>query len=108
MADQAIHRFRRDVALQYVSQLPPGFSCVTTITLTFHADHRLTAQAGCNTIAIDDHILHLQGGKLTLYPGGYDAFERQRAELPALGDPVRGRPQLVGDQLLECPPGGFG
>ena len=27
-----------------------------------------------------DHILHLQGGKLTLYPGGYDAFEKQRAE----------------------------
>ncbi|MDE2406111.1 MAG: ABC-F family ATP-binding cassette domain-containing protein [Sphingomonadales bacterium] len=27
-----------------------------------------------------DHILHLQGGKLTLYAGGYDAFERQRAE----------------------------
>jgi len=27
-----------------------------------------------------DHILHLSGGKLTLYPGGYDAFERQRAE----------------------------
>jgi len=27
-----------------------------------------------------DSILHLQGGKLTLYPGGYDAFETQRAE----------------------------
>ncbi|WP_271438334.1 ABC-F family ATP-binding cassette domain-containing protein [Pontixanthobacter luteolus] len=27
-----------------------------------------------------DHILHLQGGQLTLYPGGYDAFEKQRAE----------------------------
>jgi ATP-binding cassette subfamily F protein 3 len=27
-----------------------------------------------------DHILHLQGGRLTLYPGGYDSFERQRAE----------------------------
>ncbi|GAA0272887.1 ABC-F family ATP-binding cassette domain-containing protein [Alteraurantiacibacter aestuarii] len=27
-----------------------------------------------------DHILHLQGGKLTLYPGAYDSFERQRAE----------------------------
>jgi ATP-binding cassette, subfamily F, member 3 len=27
-----------------------------------------------------DHILHLQNGKITLYPGGYDAFERQRAE----------------------------
>ena len=29
---------------------------------------------------IVDHILHLQGGKVTLYPGGYDSFERQRAE----------------------------
>jgi ATP-binding cassette, subfamily F, member 3 len=27
-----------------------------------------------------DHILHLQGGKITLYAGGYDSFERQRAE----------------------------
>jgi ATP-binding cassette, subfamily F, member 3 len=27
-----------------------------------------------------DYILHLEGGKVTLYPGGYDAFERQRAE----------------------------
>jgi ATP-binding cassette, subfamily F, member 3 len=27
-----------------------------------------------------DHILHLQGGKVTLYPGGYDSFEKQRAE----------------------------
>ncbi len=30
-----------------------------------------------------DTILHLQGGKLTLYPGGYDSFERQRAERAA-------------------------
>jgi ATP-binding cassette subfamily F protein 3 len=30
-----------------------------------------------------DHILHLEGGKATLYPGGYDAFERQRAERAA-------------------------
>ncbi|MBC6440141.1 MAG: ABC-F family ATP-binding cassette domain-containing protein [Rhodospirillales bacterium] len=27
-----------------------------------------------------DHILHLEGGKVTLYAGGYDAFERQRRE----------------------------
>ncbi len=27
-----------------------------------------------------DHILHLQNGKIQLYPGGYDSFERQRAE----------------------------
>ncbi|MFC7500219.1 ABC-F family ATP-binding cassette domain-containing protein [Enterovirga sp. GCM10030262] len=27
-----------------------------------------------------DHILHLKQGKLTLYPGGYDAFEKQYAE----------------------------
>ena len=30
-----------------------------------------------------DNIVHLQGGKLTLYPGGYDSFERQRAERAA-------------------------
>ena len=30
-----------------------------------------------------DTILHLERGKLTLYPGGYDAFERQRAERAA-------------------------
>jgi len=30
-----------------------------------------------------DHILHLEGGRTTLYPGGYDAFERQRAERAA-------------------------
>ena len=34
-----------------------------------------------NTVV--DHILHLHGGKLTLYPGGYDDFERQRAERAA-------------------------
>ena len=28
-------------------------------------------------------ILHLQGGKLALYPGGYDAFEAQQAERAA-------------------------
>jgi ATP-binding cassette, subfamily F, member 3 len=27
-----------------------------------------------------DHIVHLHAGKLTLYPGGYDSFERQRNE----------------------------
>ena len=30
-----------------------------------------------------DHILHLDRGKLTLYPGAYDAFERQRTERQA-------------------------
>jgi ATP-binding cassette subfamily F protein 3 len=30
-----------------------------------------------------DHILHLQQGKLTLYPGTYDSFERIRAERAA-------------------------
>jgi len=29
---------------------------------------------------VADHILHLEQGKVTLYPGGYDAFETQRAE----------------------------
>ncbi|WP_420141746.1 ABC-F family ATP-binding cassette domain-containing protein [Sphingomonas sp.] len=30
-----------------------------------------------------DHILHLEQGKVTLYAGGYDSFERQRAERAA-------------------------
>jgi len=30
--------FRREVALQFVDQLPPGFSCVTTMTMTFLAN----------------------------------------------------------------------
>lgn len=30
-----------------------------------------------------DSILHLQGGKLALYPGNYDSFETQRAERAA-------------------------
>ena len=30
-----------------------------------------------------DYILHLERGKVTLYPGGYDAFERQRNERAA-------------------------
>ncbi len=30
--------FRTDVARQYINQLPPGFSCVTTITMTFLAN----------------------------------------------------------------------
>jgi len=30
-----------------------------------------------------DAILHLQGGKLSLYPGNYDSFEKQRAEQAA-------------------------
>jgi glycosyltransferase involved in cell wall biosynthesis len=35
--NSGMRAFRRDVALQYVSQLPSGFSCVTTITMTFLA-----------------------------------------------------------------------
>jgi ATP-binding cassette subfamily F protein 3 len=36
-----------------------------------------------------DHILHLQGGKLTLYSGGYDSFERQRRERQAQAEAQR-------------------
>ncbi|HEX9932692.1 MAG TPA: ABC-F family ATP-binding cassette domain-containing protein [Allosphingosinicella sp.] len=36
-----------------------------------------------------DHILHLKQGKLTLYPGGYDAFEKQLAERLALIEAAR-------------------
>ena len=48
-----------------------------------------------------DHILHLAGGKLTLYPGGYDAFERQRAERQAQIASARAKQQAQRDHLQE-------
>ena len=46
-----------------------------------------------------DHILHLSGGKLTLYPGGYDAFERQRAERQAQIASARAKQQAQREHL---------
>jgi ATP-binding cassette, subfamily F, member 3 len=46
-----------------------------------------------------DHILHLQGGKITLYPGGYDAFERQRAERLAQIEAARANQQVQREKL---------
>jgi len=48
-----------------------------------------------------DHILHLQGGKLTLYPGGYDAFERQRAERLAQAEAARANQAVQREKLQE-------
>ena len=48
---------------------------------------------------IVDHILHLQGGKITLYPGGYDAFERQRAERMAQLEAARANQQVQREKL---------
>ncbi len=48
-----------------------------------------------------DHILHLGSGKLTLYPGGYDAFERQRAERQAQLASARARQQAQRDHLQD-------
>ncbi|MBO9712834.1 ABC-F family ATP-binding cassette domain-containing protein [Sphingomonas sp.] len=48
-----------------------------------------------------DHILHLGSGKLTLYPGGYDAFERQRAERQAQLAAARARQQAEREKLQD-------
>ena len=48
-----------------------------------------------------DHILHLSGGKLTLYPGGYDAFERQRAERQAQIASARAKQQVERERLQD-------
>jgi len=48
-----------------------------------------------------DHILHLSGGKLTLYPGGYDAFERQRAERQAQIASARAKQQAMRERLKD-------
>ena len=33
--NSGLRAFRRDVAMQYVHHLPTGFSCVTTLTMSF-------------------------------------------------------------------------
>ncbi|HEX9954615.1 MAG TPA: ABC-F family ATP-binding cassette domain-containing protein [Allosphingosinicella sp.] len=48
-----------------------------------------------------DHILHLERGKLTLYPGGYDAFERQRAERQAQLAAARANQQAQQEKLKD-------
>ena len=48
-----------------------------------------------------DHILHLERGKLTLYPGGYDAFERQRAERQAQIASARAKQQAQREHLQD-------
>jgi ATP-binding cassette subfamily F protein 3 len=48
-----------------------------------------------------DHILHLSGGMLTLYPGGYDAFERQRAERQAQIASARAKQQAMRERLQD-------
>ncbi|MHA6718918.1 ABC-F family ATP-binding cassette domain-containing protein [Sphingomonas sp. RS6] len=48
-----------------------------------------------------DHILHLERGKLTLYPGGYDAFERQRAERQAQIAAARAKQQAEREKLQD-------
>jgi ATP-binding cassette subfamily F protein 3 len=48
-----------------------------------------------------DNILHLSGGKLTLYPGGYDAFERQRAARQAQLASAKARQDAMRERLRE-------
>jgi ATP-binding cassette subfamily F protein 3 len=48
-----------------------------------------------------DQILHLERGKLTLYPGGYDAFERQRAERQAQLAAARANQQAQREKLKD-------
>jgi ATP-binding cassette subfamily F protein 3 len=48
-----------------------------------------------------DHILHLERGKTWLYPGGYDAFERQRAERQAQAASARARQQAEREKLQD-------
>ncbi|MBT2187493.1 ABC-F family ATP-binding cassette domain-containing protein [Sphingobium nicotianae] len=48
-----------------------------------------------------DYILHLERGKLTLYPGGYDAFERQRAERQAQLAAARAKQQAEREKLQD-------
>ena len=48
-----------------------------------------------------DHILHLLDGKLNLYVGGYDSFERQREEKARLADAARSKVEAQRAHLQE-------
>ncbi|MDP3551258.1 MAG: ABC-F family ATP-binding cassette domain-containing protein [Novosphingobium sp.] len=50
---------------------------------------------------VADHIVHLHGGKLTLYPGGYDSFERQRNERLAQQAAARAAQEVQADRLKD-------
>ena len=68
-------------------------SCPATILVVSHERDFL------NNVV--DHILHLERGKLTLYPGGYDAFERQRAERQAQQASAAKRQQAEREKLAD-------
>ena len=68
-------------------------SCPATILLVSHERDFL------NNVV--DHILHLERGQLTLYPGGYDAFERQRAERQAQQASAAKRQQVEREKLAD-------
>jgi ATP-binding cassette, subfamily F, member 3 len=46
-----------------------------------------------------DHILHLERGKVTLYAGNYDAFERQRRERQAQSEAMRTQQEAKAKKL---------
>ena len=46
-----------------------------------------------------DHILHLEGGRVTLYPGNYDAFERLRRARQAQAQAARAQQEAKQKQL---------
>ena len=46
-----------------------------------------------------DHILHLKDGKLEIYPGGYDSFERQLSEKLRLQEATRAKVEARREHL---------
>ena len=68
-------------------------SCPATVVVVSHERDFL------NNVV--DHILHLERGKLTLTPGGYDAFERQRAERQAQQASAAKRQQAEREKLAD-------
>ncbi|MCJ2181442.1 ABC-F family ATP-binding cassette domain-containing protein [Novosphingobium sp. 1949] len=51
--------------------------------------------------SVVDHILHLQNGKLTLYPGTYDSFERLRAERAAQAEAAKASQEAQRKKLAD-------
>jgi glycosyltransferase involved in cell wall biosynthesis len=88
--NSGLRAFRREVSLPYLRLLPPGFSCVTTITVSFLAnnhDDRLLPAGGQVQVQV-------RQGRLPVHPPGTphdDVLQPAQGTHAAGADPARPR-----------------
>ena len=69
--NSGLRAFRRDVSLPYLRLLPPGFSCVTTITMAFLSNQHAGGLPADRLRQAVRHVeVPLRQGRLPLHPAG--------------------------------------